>query len=72
MRLQQHAVLPQLIDMAILCNKSIADSACISPCLYSQAEASLEGCQGCQLTPLEFWRLAQLNPNFSLSVGQKI
>ena len=22
------------------------------------AEASLEGCQGCQLTLLEFWRLA--------------
>ena len=26
------------------------------------AEAPLEGCQGCQLTPLEFWRLAQLIP----------
>ena len=31
--------------------------------IFSQGcpEAPLEGCQGCQLTPLEFWRLAQLN-----------
>ena len=34
-------------------------------------EASLEGCQGCQLTPLEFWKLAQANPNISPSVSQK-
>ena len=35
-----------------------------------KAEDSLERCQGCQLTPLEFWRLTQLNHNFSRSVSQ--
>ena len=36
------------------------------------SEAPLEGCQGCQLTPLEFWRLASLNSNFSSSVSKNL
>ena len=34
------------------------------------AEASLEGCQGCQLTLLEFWRLAHLKSNLRLPVDE--
>ena len=41
------------------------------PMLQGGAEALSEGFQGCQLTPLEFWRLAQLTSNFSLFVGEK-
>ena len=39
--------------------------------LKPKYESLVEGCQGCQLTPLEFWRLAQLNPIFSPFIGQK-
>ena len=35
------------------------------------AEAPLEEFQGCQLTPLEVWRLARLNSNFNPSASQK-
>ena len=39
---------------------------------YDITEALLEGCQGCQLTPLEFWRLEQLISNFIFSDSKNL